>query len=254
MTPEADTLRKEITQWCIAHKVDPNYQAHMNYDVRSRIVDSWVLSHAGLLLIPEPTDGTAYFMDNSSNQVVIRQSMTTNPLELFHRMAIIPWSGLIGDNLPSRNLKRDFYMITKLDDQGQPKPYGWTPSLVSHFPDFGAFGYEAILDNLFTGYLSTSHAHIQPLRASFPEITVNPGVPASVQLRVKGGTPPYDFLIGPDPFGTSIAQVDSAGLVTFTVPAAANAGVDYPLIVLVADSEGMQTHTTITLFIRRQQR
>ena len=128
----------KITQWCLAHKVSPTYQAHMNYDVRSRIVDSWVLSHGGLLLIPEPTDGTTYFLDSVSNQVTIRQSMTTNPLELFHRMAIQIWSALVGGDLPSRNLERNFYMITKLDDQGQPKPFGWTPNLVSHFPDFGS--------------------------------------------------------------------------------------------------------------------
>ena len=171
----------------------------MNYDVRSRIVDSWVLSHGGLLLIPEPTDGTAYFLDNSSNQVVIRQSMTTSPLELFHRMAILQWSGLVGGDLPSRNLERNFYMITKLNDMGLPKPFGWTPTLVAHFPDFGAFGYEAILDNLFTGYRDTSHAHTRPLRISAHKVTVKAGRAGNAAAKGKGRRPTVHLRPGAGP-------------------------------------------------------
>ena len=215
MTPEAHALRNEITQWCIAHKVNPTYQAHMNYDVRSRVVDSWVLSHAGLLLIPEPADGTAYFLDSSSNQVTIQQSMTTNPLELFHRMAIQLWSALVGGDLPSRNLERNFYMIAKLDAQGQPQPFGWAPSLISHFPDFGAFGYEAILDNLFTGYLPTSHAHANPLRASKHHIIVNVGKTKREQIAVKGGRPPYSYALA----GAGAASVTQDGVIVISIPA-----------------------------------
>ena len=244
MTPEAHALRDEITQWCVNHKTDQTYQAHMNYDVRSRIVDSWVLSHGGLLLIPEPTDGTAYFLDSSSNQVVIRQSMTTSPLELFHRMAILQWSGLVGGDLPSRNLERNFYMITKLDALGVPKEFGWEPQLVSHFPDFGAFGYEAILDNLFTGYRDSSHAHTRPFRASEHRVTVPEGGTETVQLKVKGGTPPYSFaVIG----GGTIIAVNQRGLVTVNMPAGA-AGA-FLLWVIITDSADRRTQSALYITV-----
>ena len=248
MNDEARKLRTDITLWCVDHKVDSLYQAHMNYDVRSRIVDSWVLSHGGLLLIPEPTDGSQYFLDNSSNQVTIQQSMTTAPLELFHRMAILQWSGLVGGDLPSRNLERNFYMITKLDDQGLPKPFGWTPTLISHFPDFGAFGYEAILDNLFTGYRDTSHAHTRPLRVSAHKATVKAGGRATQQLKVKGGVPPYTYGMGPDPFGVSIASITSTGEVVIT-PSSALPSSEHVLELFVVDSASTRVDTTILVTI-----
>ena len=243
MTPEAHALRDEITEWCIAHKVNPNYQAHMNYDVRSRIVDSWVLSHAGLLLIPEPTDGTAYFLDSASNQVTLRQSMTTNPLELFHRMSIQIWSALVGGDLPSRNLERNFYTITKLDDQGLPMTFGWEPSLVSHFPDFGAFGYEAILDILFTGLLPTSHAHTRPLRVSRHAIEIMVGETKEFNVRVKGGQPPYSYAVT----GGAIA-VTQMGKVTLTIPDNAQPQ-EIVTHVIVTDFAGRREQATIQVTI-----
>ena len=245
MTPEAHALRDEITQWCIEHKRNVDYQAHMNYDVRSRIVDSWVLSHGGLLLIPEPTDGTAYFLDNPSNQVVIRQSMTTSPLELFHRMAIQIWSALVGGNLPSRNLERNFYMITKLDDQGEPMLFGWLPNLVAHFPDFGAFGYEAILDNLFTGYMASSHAHTRPLRASSHRVVVGPGETQLIQMKVRGGVPPYSFALA----GGSAAAISQAGLITVRVPEQAGAG-EFAMIIVVSDSADNRVNADLHITVR----
>ena len=244
MTPEAHALRIEISQWCIAHKVSPNYQAHMNYDVRSRIVDSWVLSHAGLLLIPEPTDGSAYFLDSASNQVTIRQSMKTHPLELFHRMAVQIWGALVGGDLPSRNLERNFYMITKLDDQGQPKPFGWSPTLISHFPDFGAFGYEAILDNLFTGYLPSSRAHSSPLRASSHRFTLKAGETEREQIRVKGGRPPYTFALA----GAGAASVTQTGVIVITIPAG-TAAQETDITAIVTDFAGARVEARIHISI-----
>ena len=245
MTPEAHALRSEITQWCIAQKVSPNYQAHMNYDVRSRIVDSWVLSHGGLLLIPEPTDATtAYFLDSSSNQVVIRQSMKTDPIELFHRMAIQIWSALVGSDLPSRNLERNFYMIAKFDALGAPQPFGWQPSLVSHFPDFGAFGYEAILDKLFTGYLPTSHAHTRPLRASSHRITVRAGDTEREQIHVKGGRPPYSFALA----GSGAASVTQDGVIVLAIPAGTDPD-EVTLSAIVTDFAGARVTVSIHVTI-----
>ena len=241
ISTEARALREEIAHWCRDHMRDPDYQIHRGYTPRGFVMDTWVRSFGGLLLIPRPTDGAAYFLDVEANRSLVRLEMETGPLEFFHRQSALLWENLIGGDAPSRNLERNFFRVVKANETGGLLDF-WTPALVSHFPDFGAFGYEAVLDNLFTGF--TKHQiNEQPLRTSSHRIEIRAGETHAFQIKAKGGRKPYSYATT----GGAIS-VTQTGRVTLDIPTEAVPG-EFMLHVVVTDYAGNReaaaVHVTI---------